>query len=238
MLSCHILLGCGALSLILYLTEKTRRYSVKGVLLKTLVSAFFVAVALYGWYTAAGGRGPSPLGIFVILGLLLGLTGDVWLDLKFVYPQQDGIYTYAGFTAFGIGHVLFIAGLLLRYARPGALWNVLSALGLALLLDLLTLALEKPMKLRYGRMRPVVAAYGFLLFSTVLVAGSLALFWGWQEKTLNLFFAGGVLFALSDLILSGTFFGEGKERPVDFILNYLTYYGGQFLIAYSLAWLS
>ena len=54
---------------------------------------------------------------------------------------------------------------------------------------------------------------------------------------LHNFFAGGILFALSDLILSGTFFGEGKERSVDLILNYLTYYGGQFLIAFSLAWL-
>lgn len=237
MLSCHILLGCGALSLLLYLSEKIRRYTVKGVLLKTLVSVFFVAVALCGWYASAGGTGPDPLGIFVVLGLLFGLTGDVWLDLKFVYPQHDGGYTYAGFTAFGIGHVLYIAGLLLRFARPGAFWYVLAALGLALLLDLVTLALEKPMKLRYGRMRPVVGLYGFLLFSTVLVSGSLALLWGWQEKTLNLFFAGGVLFALSDLILSGTYFGEGKERPLDLILNYLTYYGGQFLIAYSLLYL-
>jgi uncharacterized membrane protein YhhN len=171
------------------------------------------------------------------MGLLLGLTGDVWLDLKFVYPRHDGIYTYAGFTAFGIGHVLYITGLLIQYARPGALWYVLAALGLVLLLDLGTLLMEKPMKLRYGRMRPVVAAYGFLLFSTVLVSGSLALLYDWQEKTLNLFFAGGVLFALSDLILSGTYFGEGKERPRDLVMNYLTYYGGQFLIALSLLWL-
>ena len=28
--------------------------------------------------------------------------------------------------------------------------------------------------------------------------------------------------------------GVGKERPVDIILNYLSYYGGQFLIASSL----
>jgi hypothetical protein len=119
-----------------------------------------------------------------------------------------------------------------------AAWTyVLAALGLVLLLDLGTLLMEKPMKLRYGRMRPVVGLYGFLLFSTVLVSGSLALFWGWQEKTLNLFFAGGVLFALSDLILSGTYFGEGKERPRDLVMNYLTYYGGQFLIALSLLWL-
>ena len=60
---------------------------------------------------------------------------------------------------------------------------------------------------------------------------------GWKVTTLNLFFIGGILFALSDLVLSGTYFG-GKERPVDIILNYLTYYPAQFLIALSLLYLS
>ena len=47
---------------------------------------------------------------------------------------------------------------------------------------------------------------------------------GWRVPALNLLFAGGVLFALSDLVLSGTYFGEGKERPVDLILNYLNFH--------------
>ena len=37
--------------------------------------------------------------------------------------------------------------------------------------------------------------------------------------------------------LSGTYFGEGKERPVDFVLNYVFYYGAQFTIAFSLLFL-
>jgi hypothetical protein len=49
-----------------------------------------------------------------------------------------------------------------------------------------------------------------------------------------MFFFGAVSFTLSDLVLSGTFFGEGKERPIDFILNYSTYYSAQFVIAFML----
>ena len=56
-------------------------------------------------------------------------------------------------------------------------------------------------------------------------------------KALMLFFIGSVLFALSDLVLSGTYFGVGKERPVDIASNYILYYAGQFLIALSLAFL-
>ena len=50
-----------------------------------------------------------------------------------------------------------------------------------------------------------------------------------------MFFIGSVLFAASDLILSGTYFSEGRERPVDITSNYICYYAAQFLIAYSLA---
>lgn len=237
MLGCHILLLCGAVSLVLYISEKVRRYSVKAVLLKSLVSSLFVAVALCGWYASASAGGLKPLGIFVVLGLLFGLMGDIWLDLKYVFPEKDGIFTYAGFTTFGAGHLLYIAGLLIQYADAGTKTALLAAAALAVLVSLGNLAMEKPMKLRYGRMKPVVGVYAALLFATVLVSGALALLRGWRETTLNLFFAGAVLFALSDLILSGTYFGQGKERPRDLILNYLSYYGGQFLIAYSLLYL-
>ena len=177
------------------------------------------------------------LGIFVILGLLFGLLGDIWLDLKYVFPQADEPFTYAGFASFGVGHVLYCIGLLLQYAQaenPVFLWLPLL---LALLSGLATAAMEKPMKLQYGKFKPVVAGYGVLLFATVLLSGSLALQQGWRTPTLNWIFAGSVLFAASDLILSGTYFGKGRERPVDLALNYLTYYPAQFLIAYSLLYL-
>lgn len=233
---CQILLLCGAVSLILYLREKIRRYSVKAVLLKSLVSVLFVAVAVCGWY-ASSTEGPQPLGIFVILGLLFGLLGDIWLDLKYVFPEKDGIFTYAGFAVFGVGHLLYVTGLAIQYADGNAVLPLAAAMALAVMMGLGNLLLEKPMKLRYGKMKPVVAAYGALLFATVLVSGVLALLHAWRETTLDLFFVGAVLFAVSDLVLSGTYFGQGKERPRDLILNYLTYYGGQFLIAYSLLFL-
>lgn len=94
--------------------------------------------------------------------------------------------------------------------------------------------LEMPMKLNFGKLRGIVIGYGILLFATMFVSGGLAMLYGWQESTLNLIFAGSILFALSDLILSGTFFGVGKERPIDIALNYLSYYPAQFFIALSL----
>ena len=232
-----LLLLCGAAALCIYIREKIRAYSVKAVLLKSLVSALFIAVGIYGaWHSASMGNA-APLCPFVLLGLVFGLLGDIWLDLKYVFPEKDEVFTYAGFCVFGIGHVFYILGLLLSFRPEGHPLYIVLPLLLAVMLSIGNALMEKPMKLHYGKLKTTVAAYGALLFSTLLLSGSLALARGWREVPLNLFFAGAVLFAVSDLILSGTYFGVGKERPIDLALNYVTYYAGQFLIASSLVFL-
>ena len=229
-----LLLAVGAVLLALYIREKIRAYSVKAVLLKALVSVMFIAVGVYGSFLCAAKGVVTPLCPFVVLGLVCGLLGDIWLDLKYVFPEKDEPFTYAGFGVFGAGHLLFIAGMLLSYYPAGRPMVVILPVLLALALSVGNALMEKPMKLRYGKLKGVVIAYGVLLFSMVLIAGSLALAHGRRETPLNLLFIGGVFFALSDLILSGTYFGVGKERPVDLALNYLTYYPAQFLIASAL----
>ena len=228
-----ILFLLAATMLVVYIREKIASYSVKAVFLKSVVSVLFITVAILGWYLSNRGI----LGIFVIIGLTFGLLGDIWLDLKYVFRDYDDQFTYAGFVSFGIGHILYIVGLLSQFMSGTKLSFIVLPIILGVVLSLCNAVLEKPMKLHYGKMRGIVIGYGVLLFSTVLLSGSLALAKSWQVPTLNLFFAGGVLFALSDLVLSGTYFGVGKERTVDIISNYILYYGGQFLIAYSLLYL-
>lgn len=225
------LIACGVVALVLYVREKIAAYSVKAVLIKAVVSALFIAVGLLG---LASSENPDPMGVLIVMGLVCGLLGDIWLDLKYVFPEQDEPFTYAGFAAFGVGHVLYITGMLVRFFPPDGLAIVIVPVVLAIALSVGNAALEKPMKLDYGRTKPVVIVYGTLLFSTVLIAGSLVLSYGGNEPALNLLFAGGILFAISDLVLSGTYFGTDHERPIDFILNYFTYYPAQFLIATAL----
>lgn len=219
---CLFLTGLGAAALLFYIREKIQRYSLKGVFLKTVVSVLFISVAV-----AAGSS--AKMAPFITLGLVSGLLGDIWLDLKYVYPSDDDEFTYAGFIAFGIGHIFYLSGLLYQF---GAGLYLLPSFALAAAADVLIAVLEKPMKLSYGKMKPVVLIYGILLFSTVFVSGGLWLTKG--SPALRLIFIGSALFAISDLILSGIYFGEGKNRPADIIGNYLTYYAGQFLIALAL----
>ena len=232
-----LLLVCGAVMQFLYIREKIKAYSVKAVLLKSVVSVLFIMVGVYGAWLSASKGNASLLCPFVVLGLLCGLLGDIWLDLKYVFPEKDEPFTYAGFCVFGVGHILYIIGMLLTCYPSGKPMTLIIPVLLALVLSIGNAVLEKPMKLNCGKFKPVVIAYGVLLFATVLISGSLALNFGWEKTPLNLIFIGGVFFAISDLILSGTYFGTGKERPIDLTLNYITYYTAQFLIASSLVFL-
>lgn len=83
----------------------------------------------------------------------------------------------------------------------------------------------------------IVSIYAFLLAMNPLTSLMLCIYLNWTSTTLIMLFIGGILFAISDLVLSGTYFGKDHEKPLDFILNYLTYYGAQFVIAFSLLFL-
>ena len=99
------------------------------------------------------------------------------------------------------------------------------------------LVLEKPMKVKYGNFKTIVVCYSFILALMMGMSGSLAIMHSFKNMTLNLMFVGGIFFVVSDLILSGTYFGEGKERPVDLISNIVIYYIAQFAIAFSVLFL-
>lgn len=232
-----VLLIVGALALWAYIREKLRGSTVKAVLMKALVSTLFVCVGIYGAWRASLAGALNPLCPFVLLGLICGLLGDIWLGLKAVFPEKAEPFTYAGFLSFSVGHILYIAGMLTGFFPEGKPLALLLPPLLGAVFSVGNAVLEKPMGLRYGKLKPMVILYGVLLFSMVFYAGALAIAHGWRETALNLFFTGGVLFALSDLILSGTYFGSGRDRPIDLVLNYLTYYPGQFLIASSLFFL-
>lgn len=225
-----IVLALGIIATVAFLVKRVKEGGVKAAMLKAFASTLFIGTGVAAAVTVIGSEKFS-FALLVIMGLVLGLMGDIWLDLKWVYPESNDTYTFAGFGAFMIGHFMFLAGLFIHYADfSQPLYIVIPAV-LALLLGVGVVALEKPMKMVYGKFKAITGVYGFVLSFMTFLSGGLALMNGFKEMTLNFMFAGGVLFLISDLILSGTYFGEGKRRPVDIITNHVSYYAAQFVIA-------
>ena len=231
MITSIILMCISGCLLVWYIISKCEKYDLKELFLKIAISFLFVVVAIVSSFSSGKF---TMFNLLVITGLLLGLLGDVFLDLKYVDKERELGYTYAGFIVFGIGHILFITALCLNYYQSGGILFIILPIITSILLAALTILLEKPLKLKYGKMKLISFCYAICLFGSVSFSLFLSIQNGFQITSLTMFFIGSVLFTLSDLVLSGTFFGEGKERPIDFILNYSTYYSAQFVIAFML----
>ena len=228
---CIVLMVLGMITCCVFLIEKVKKYSVKETLIKSMASFLFICTALVAWF---GIPHENQFGLFIIAGLVCGMLGDIWLDLKYVYRNDDRPYTYAGFVAFAVGHVFYITGMFLTFGQGAHFLYIVLPIALGIAIGFANLLLEKPMKLKYGEFRMTCAIYGCFLFSMVLSALSLCIYTGFNMPTTIMIFGGGMLFAISDLVLSGTYFGEGKERPIDISINGILYYIAQFAIAFSL----
>ena len=228
-----ILMSLSALVLAYFLYEKCRAYSLKAVFIKATASMLFIALAAFSLFQTGYHIFPK----FAIVALALGMLGDIFLDLKYVYKEQDKQFSIAGFLVFGIGHIFYITGMFLEFYHGESILYIILPFVVGLLGGAITVLIEKPMKLQYKEFKWIVGAYATLLFSMMATTISLTILSGFHATSLILLMAGGILFALSDLILNMTYFGEGHEKPFDIITNTVTYYIAQNLIALSIFFL-
>ncbi len=205
--------------------------------LKSFTSLGFMCVAVCALATNDFDKANSKYCAFVILALLFGLLGDIWLDLKFTHPECGIPYTYAGFMVFLFGHLVYDAGLITRFYVKGHPMYLIVPVLVSLAFCVVVLLTEDLMKVKYGKFKGIVAAYSPVVISISAFSGSFALLHHLKEIPLNIFFVASIFFLFSDLILNGTYFGDGKNRPVDIIVNHTSYYLAQYAIALSLCFL-
>ncbi len=216
----------GIVATILFIALRVKKVSVPVLITKAAASVFFISTACAA---LAVNSMALNYGLLVIIGLVCGLLGDIWLDLKYVYLQDREVYLYAGFYSFFVGHLFFLAAIFSHYNWT-AVTLVLSIVP-ALIGAAATVAMEKPMKLIYGKFKLTCFIYGFILMAVAASSIVAAVVTG---ETVWIFMSiGGMLFVLSDVMLSGTYFGEGKNTPVYIVANHVLYYAAQFVIASS-----
>lgn len=226
----------GALALVLtivFIVVRVKWGGLIGVYTKTLASVGFLTLGLFGIYT----NGATLPSIFIVLGLLFGLIGDIVLDLKIVYKQDNDHHLNAGMISFLLGHIMYFIALTIIFVNQFAskLWiGLLIAAIIALVFTVCIMLLAKPLlKLEFGKFKTLTAIYTFaLVFMTAY-----AFVGGAFNSQLMIFAVGLLLFLLSDLVLSNQYFGTKANDKLFTIINHALYYLAQITIAVAIYFL-
>lgn len=229
-----LIIGIVLFCIFLYFRVSEKR--VIAVVIKGLVSLMFILTGLIAWLTSKNPN--SNFAIFILIGLVFGLIGDVLLDLKYIRLNKEMLYTKLGFISFGIGHIFYLTGLFINFFdfNSNPLYLILPLI-VTLLLVIITLMMEKVSNIRYKSMKLYVIIYGFLLFSDMCIYLSASIQNGWTISTVSIISISLIVFTLSDLILNNTYFAPGCKGPLFIITNHALYYIAQFMIAISLFFL-
>ena len=225
----YFLLGLAIILTAIFIFVRVKKGGVIALYTKALASVGFIAIAIFGAYESMLGLASS----FILLGLIMGLLGDIVLDLKVVYKEDNDSHLNAGMLCFGVGHIfyfialtilvsntLYLTNKLLPILLVGALVGVLFTVGVVFL--------AKPMlKLDFGKFKIQTILYTFILSFMTAYSIGVTIF---AKKVL--LFAIGLLFILiSDLVLSNQYFGGKQDDKFFTFLNHSIYYMGQIAIA-------
>lgn len=206
---------------------------VVAMLSKAVASLGFIGVGIAGLF---GGVSNVQAAAFVIFGLVMGLIGDIVLDLKVIYmgKKEEGIYLTGGMVSFGIGHIFYFVSVCLLLGSSvinGALIGVCLAVA-AVVAFAMIFGGEKFMGFKFGKFTIHSIIYAFMLvFMGAFTIGCCVVM---QNTKMALFASGMILFLLSDIVLTQMYFGG---RPTDkslCVINHVLYYAAQICIAASI----
>lgn len=226
----YIVLVLGSVMSLIFCINRAKGFSVKNLMLKTVSSCCYLLTAVFALLS-----NPDVYiyGSLLIFGGTLGLCGDIMLDLKGIYDKDKSKYLYAGFIFFLIGHVFYVAAIIYQSKMYEKWWVILLCLLFCVLFSIGNIASAKIMKVHFGAYKTIVFIYTIFLMMTFATGFAAMIITHFQKRYIMLAI-GAAMFALSDVILSGTFFGKGKDRPVHYFTNHLTYYAAQYIIAASI----
>lgn len=227
-----IFLALGIICTVLFLIKRDGNSSLSALMLKTCSSMMFVITAAVSLYYT---KGDIRYGILIVIGLVFGLLGDIWLDLKWIYKEEIRYYLYGGFIFFMLGHFSFIPAVIIaNHLQPA---QVAQCLIMPVLVAVGVQLAAKPMKLDMTGYRAICSVYGAFVALTLStsVTAAFANQGGFSQTLMAI---GAAAFFASDLILCSTYFGKDKTGKGYVVVNHLLYYIGQFSIAVSVFFLT
>lgn len=210
----------GILLDIWFISSEYAEKMLKATVLKGLASLVFVCLGAICYYF-----NPSSPGKLILIGLILGMIGDVLLNMRNLFEGGTSNKVFAlGILAFLSGHFLYIAFLAKQSGNKFMIALILTAIISVVAIPPLMKRITAPSKglkiFGYVYLTVVIAMFCFS-FSQLIAVGTIC------ESVL--FFVGALLFVVSDFIMIYYSFGK-KIKPLRAI-NLLSYYVGQLLIA-------
>ena len=223
----------GIVAIIIFLVKRTAKVTTDVIAIKSVASMGFILSGLF--FFINNKACPDYLGAFTVGGACFGMLGDIVLDLKYSKLNDADRCTNLGFWSFLIGHIFYSVAMVSAYGVE--LTNIICvAIGIIAGI-VIAIVTEKVMKLEYGKFKKITILYTAVLCMTLGFAGGYTITESYtlHSVLLNIGFA---LFVLSDAFLAGLYFSKKEEDRTNrtaIVLNHLTYFAAQYIIALSLA---
>lgn len=208
-----------------FLFFRTKSPSPISLVLKTLSSLTFVLIGIISLINSKN----TVTNAMIILGLFLGLIGDILLDLK-VMEKDNKLYLNFGTLSFALGHVMYFFAILCYISDKtvtGFWWVVLFAAVFSLICGFMVVKFSPSLKLDLTGFKWQSGLYTSILLFMVIISLCLGL----VIPIALILFAGFTLFFASDLVLSIQYFGGKQQNKTLTIVNHVLYYMAQLLIA-------
>ena len=211
---------CLALAWLFLDTERQKKYDT-AVLLKG-VASFCVVVLGFRF------MGDSREAVLILIGLVLGCIADVLLNMRFVFPAKGQSIFLVGILVFLAGHIMYLIAVMGMAASP---WICVAAAAVLTALLMVWIFRQITAKMAF-KIFGVVYIGAIVLLNCVACANLITS----PSAFTAVFFAGSLLFLISDIVLILNTFGKETKQSLR-VTNVLLYYVGQLLIALSLKFL-
>lgn len=228
----YILLAIAAILSVTYIAVRVKKGGIGALLLKTFASLFFVFLALYASYVV----GLSCIALLIVLGLIFGLIGDVFLDLNVIYVQHENIYQKARITSFSFGNVMYILATVfyannIFVSNTTALFLCLIGLGFAGIITTFIGFYGQPLlDFNFGSNKTLILFKTFILSFATAFAVAVAVY-----KPIFLAFAIGiVLLFVSEFVLSLQNYCNKQNNKILTVISHAIYFLAQISIAFSI----
>lgn len=221
-----VLLMLLSLIILLNFTYKPHK-NFRGIF-KTITSILFVTIAISGYLEKSNN---FIYFIFILLGLLFSLFGDIFLIFKNEDKNHISKYFIYGLLSFSLAHVFFSIGFI--YLSNFSFDTIIFTFLLAFVVLFILKSIKK---------LDFKDSFYYVAFYSVVISFMFI-------QSLNLYFSnnfynpyviwitiGALLFVLSDLILSFDYFYKDCSKFIA-VLNLLIYYIAQLLIALSILYI-